>query len=230
MKKISPPPVKVPRLNSLLHRLQKNPGPDDESYLDQLMIFLDDPPEGVTDRWKAGADMCAGWGITTSGTSVWRLYNSHLIEWRVRVALNLDGIEPNPQALAEKTEQLVGLRTCELLANPSTPPAVLANLIRNHLLQKYLELACHKQVKAELSDTERALGAMEIRARNDRVAQVALLRFKDALGRPMAPLFDPEMMRVIMLAAAHGVPNPPKLHSSHTPDTGGGPQQTPKTP
>ena len=39
------PSSRVPRLNSLLHRLQKAPGQEDESYLDQLMIFLDNPPD-----------------------------------------------------------------------------------------------------------------------------------------------------------------------------------------
>ena len=35
------PPLSVPRMDSLLHRLQHAPGAEDQPYLDQLMIFLD---------------------------------------------------------------------------------------------------------------------------------------------------------------------------------------------
>jgi len=80
------PPLSVPRLNFLLHRLQHAPGAEDSSYLDQLMIFLDDPPPGVSDRWKEGAKMCCDWGIPCTGASVWRLYRSHAFEWRLRLA------------------------------------------------------------------------------------------------------------------------------------------------
>ena len=91
MKPTAPAPNPVPRLNSLLHRLRQTPGPEDEpSCLDQLMIFLDDPPPGVTDRWKEGAAMCASWGIACSGASVWRLYRSHAVEWRAHLALQVD--------------------------------------------------------------------------------------------------------------------------------------------
>jgi hypothetical protein len=182
MKKISPPSVKVPRLNSLLHRLQKNPGPDDEPYLDQLMIFLDDPPEDIANRWKAGAEMCAVWGVATSPTSVWRLYNSHLMEWRVRIALKIEDGEIEPEVLAQKTAHMIGLRTFEMLNNPRTPPATLVGLIRIDLRQKYLELARQKQTHREHTDTERALAGIKILASRDRYAQFALDELKEALS------------------------------------------------
>src|ERR1017187_5192530 len=80
------PPVSVPRLDSLRHRLQHAPGAEDQSCLDQLMIFLEDPPAGVRDRWKEGAKMCGDWGVACSGASVWRLYRSYALEWRLRLA------------------------------------------------------------------------------------------------------------------------------------------------
>src|SRR5258707_5518833 len=78
--------LSVPRLDSLLHRLQHAPGAEDSPHLDQLMIFLDDPPPGVSDRWKEGARMCSDWGVPCTGASVWRLYRSHALEWRLRLA------------------------------------------------------------------------------------------------------------------------------------------------
>jgi hypothetical protein len=42
-------PLSAPRLDSLLHRLQHAPGAEDSSHLDQLMIFLDDPPADIRD-------------------------------------------------------------------------------------------------------------------------------------------------------------------------------------
>ena len=57
-----PPPLSVPRLDSLLHRLQHAPGAEDQPYLDQLMIFLDGSPPGIRDRWKQGARV----GLTDS--------------------------------------------------------------------------------------------------------------------------------------------------------------------
>jgi hypothetical protein len=92
MKRISPASEKVPRLNSLFHRLQHTPGPDDDPHLDQLMTFLDDPPLEVRDRWKAGASLCAGWGISTTGTSVWRLYRSYSDQWHARRAPQESGV------------------------------------------------------------------------------------------------------------------------------------------
>ncbi len=91
-----PPPLSVPRAGSLLHRLLHITPTADPPHLDQLMIFLDDPPPGVRDRWKQGAKMCSAGGIPCTGPSVWRLYRSHVLEWRVRLAAeaSADAAEP----------------------------------------------------------------------------------------------------------------------------------------
>jgi len=230
MKKISPPPVKVPRLNSLLHRLQKNPGPDDEPYLDQLMIFLDDPPDGVTDRWKAGAEMCAAWGVTTSGTSVWRLYHSYLIEWRVRVALKIDDGEIDPDALAQKTTQMIGLRTCEMLGNPATSPAALVSLIRIDLRQKYLELARQKQRYHELTENERALAELKIRAGHNRYAQFALKELTGALYGAPSKYSDQINGPYLKAYAKIFGTNPDTPRSADSVISEKEPPETPKTP
>jgi hypothetical protein len=138
-----PPPLSVPRLGSLRYRLLHAPGAKDASpgYLDQLMIFLEEPPPGAHDRWKQGADLCAAWGVPTTAPSVWRLYRSHALEWRLHLAHEAgraDGI--SLEVLAEKAEELVALRTFELLANPNSPPACLASLARIACRRKALEL------------------------------------------------------------------------------------------
>jgi hypothetical protein len=192
MKKISAPPAPVPRLNSLLHRLQKTPGPEDEPYLDQLMIFLEDPPDGVTDRWKAGAEMCHAWGIATTGTSVYRLYQSYLIEWRVRIALKIDDAEAgSAEVLGEKVARQILLRTGEMLGNPSTPPAVLVGLLRANLREKYLEFARQKHRDRERDENERALTNLEARVQRNRYARFAYAELKAALaGKPPPPAVE----------------------------------------
>jgi hypothetical protein len=185
---------KVPRLNSLLHRLQKAVGPEDEpSYLDQLMIFLEDPPPAVTDRWKEGAAMCAAWGFTCSCASVWRLYRAHAVAWRAQLALEAalaDG--ESLEALQQKAERMIALRTCELLASPDTPPAVIVGLARLGLRQKVLDLARQKQKHHERTSTERALTELGRRAGRDRYSKYALAQLKDALnGKPKFKLPPP---------------------------------------
>jgi len=50
------------------------------------MSFIDHPPPGIGDRWKAGAAKCAAWGISTTGASVWRLHQSFLAQEQARHA------------------------------------------------------------------------------------------------------------------------------------------------
>jgi len=123
-------PISTPRLNSLRDRLEKKPGPQDEPYLDQLMMFLDHPPQDVGDRWKAGAEMCAQWGVATSGTSVWQLYLSYLFEWRIRAVLGEELKDASLHDLRVHFARLVALRGCELLSNPETPAKVVIKLAR----------------------------------------------------------------------------------------------------
>src|SRR5258708_22083478 len=99
--------LSVPRLDSLLHRLQHAPGTEDSSHLDQLMIFLDDPPPGIGDRWKEGAKMCSDWGIHCTGASVWRLYRSYALEWRLCLAQEAGStVCETPESLTDKTAQM----------------------------------------------------------------------------------------------------------------------------
>jgi hypothetical protein len=193
------PPISVPRLDSLLHRLQHAPGADDESYLDQLMIFLDDPPAGTRDRWKEGAKMCGDWGIACSGASVWRLYRSHVLEWRLRLAQEAAASAgETPQFLQEKTAQFVSLRTFEVLANPQSPPACLVNLARIELRKQALEFARQKHQDGQKDKIQLALEDLAKQVRCNREAAFAFRELKASLGRknPPTPFFDcpgPEM-------------------------------------
>lgn len=185
MKRISSVTPKVPRLKSLLHRLQQTPGPEEQPYLEQLMIFLDDPPAGVGDRWARGAEMCTAWGIATSGASVWRLYRSYVIEWRARLALQMDDVTSRTnEELAQKAARLIALRTCEMLANADTPPATLVSLARIDLRQRMLHLAEEKHRDTREDDLQRALKHLRHEAAQRRDAKFALDRLEEALGRP----------------------------------------------
>ena len=76
--------LKVPRLDSLQHRLQHARDADGQPIplLDELLFFLDDPPPGTAARWQEGADLCESHGIKTSRMSVWRFYRAHILQWR----------------------------------------------------------------------------------------------------------------------------------------------------
>ena len=187
------PPLSVARLDSLLHRLQHAPGAEDSSYLDQLMIFLDDPPPGTGDRWKEGAQMCSGWGIPCTGASVWRLYRSHAIEWRLRLAQEAAAVHQTPESLTDKTAQMVTLRTFEVLANPRSDPACLVNLARIELRKKALEFAWQKHRDRQCDKIQIALDALADHVRLNREAAFAFEKMKAALQResPPTPLFAP---------------------------------------
>jgi len=178
------PPVSVPRVDSLLHRLQHAPGAEDQSCLDQLMIFLDDPPAGARDRWKEGAKMCGEWGIPCSGAAVWRLYRSYAIEWRLRLAREVGATAgETSESLNEKTAQIVNLRTFEVLANPQSSPACLVGLARIELRKQALELARQKHRDSQTEKIQVALDALADRVRHNRDADFAFRELKAALGR-----------------------------------------------
>ncbi len=185
--------LSVPRLDSLLHRLQHAPGAEDSPHLDQLMIFLDDPPPGVSDRWKEGAKMCTDWGIPCTGASVWRLYRSYALEWRLRLAQEANSaVGETPESLTEKTAQMVTLRTFEVLANPQSPPACLVGLARIELRKQSLEFARQKHQDHQTDQIQIALDALAIQARMSREAAFAFGKLKEALGRklPPTPFFE----------------------------------------
>ncbi len=175
----------VPRLNSLLHRLQKAPGQKDESYLDQLMIFLDNPPAQSGDRWVKGAEMCAAWGITCSHTSVYRLFRSYAAHWRARVALDVpDDEELKPELLEEKASQLVSQRSCEILSDPEATPQALISLARLDLRKKTLEFARKKHEDSQRTPVQKAFTTLELNSFMNRDAQYAIGRLREALNRP----------------------------------------------
>lgn len=82
----SPSAAQMPRINSLMHRVlyAKDAERRPIALLDQLLDFVEDPPAGITDRWQAGADLCAQHGIRTSRMSIWRLYRQCVRLGRVR--------------------------------------------------------------------------------------------------------------------------------------------------
>jgi hypothetical protein len=108
------------------------------------MMFLDHPPQDVGDRWKAGAEMCARWGVATSGTSVWRLYLSYVFEWRIRAVINEELKDASLYDLRVHFARLVALRACELLTNPETPAKVVIKLVRIEQREKAIELEHEK--------------------------------------------------------------------------------------
>ena len=178
----------VPRLTSLLYRLQHAPGAEDSSYLDQLMIFLDDPSPGVSDRWKEGAKMCSDWGIPCTGASVWRLYRSYALGWRLRLAQEAGAtVGETPESLAEKTAQMVTFRTFEVLANPQSSPACLVGLARIELRKKALEFARQRHQDHQTDMIQIALDALAIQVRQNREAAFAFEKLKAALRRDTSP-------------------------------------------
>jgi hypothetical protein len=160
------------------------------------MIFLEDPPADVRDRWKEGAKMCCDWGIPCSGASVWRLYRSHALEWRLRLAQEGgSAVGETPEALIEKTAQMVTLRTFEVLANPQSPPSCLVGLARIELRKKALEFARQKHQDRQTDQIQIALDALEDQVRMNREAAFAFGELKAALGRktPPTPFFEPSL-------------------------------------
>lgn len=141
-----PKPPKIPRLDSLLHRLQHAKDPDGQPIplLDELLFFLDDPPPGTTDRWQAGADLCASHGIATSRMSVWRLYRAQILQWRRQQNPAPPAAPATPEqiaALHEEARHLAAQRALEFLHDPRLAPGHLIGLIQNDNHRQQIQLA-----------------------------------------------------------------------------------------
>ncbi len=188
-------PISAPRLNSLRDRLEKKAGPQDEPYLDQLMMFLDHPPQDVGDRWKAGAEMCAQWGVATSGTSVWRLYLSYLFEWRIRTVLGEELKDASLHHLRARFAWLVALRGCELLTNPETPAKVVIKLARIEQREKALDLQRQKHADHQQALADQKQEDARERAETRALGRQAAEDFKAMMGLAPVSLPPPKPAR-----------------------------------
>ncbi len=211
-RKSSPSPV--PRLNSLLHRLQKAPGQEDGSYLDELMLFLDNPPAKSGDRWKKGAEMCAAWGVPCSHASVYRLFRAYAVEWRSHAALEAPANgNPKAEVLEAKASHLVAQRTCEILADPDATPQNLISLARLDLRKKALELDRKKHEDSQRTPLQKALSVIQEKSFMNFHAQFAIDRLKEAWEKPKpSPYLKPFMDKLGLNPETGTSPAPPGSH------------------
>jgi hypothetical protein len=139
-------PPKIPRLESLQHRLQHAKDADGQPIplLAELLFFLDDPPPGTRDRWQDGADLCASRGIPTSRMSVWRFYRAHILQWRREQNPAPPKPRPKPEQTARLLDQarhLAAQRALEMLNDPHLSPSQLVGLLQNENHRQKLQLA-----------------------------------------------------------------------------------------
>ena len=139
-------PPKVPRLTSLLHRLQHTRDADGQTIplLDELLFFLDDPPPGTADRWQKGADLCAAHGIHTSRVAVWRLYRARILQWRREQTPAPPAEPPDPAEIArlhDHARHLAAQRLLESLHDPNLSPGHLIGLVQNDNHRQQVQLA-----------------------------------------------------------------------------------------
>jgi hypothetical protein len=138
-------PKRVPRLRSLAHRLLhlKDANGQPIPLHDELLFFLEIPPEGTRDRWQKGADLCAGHGIQTSRMAVWRFYHANILEWRRAQAPPLPIQPPKPEetaALHEMARHFAAQRTLDFLRDPALSPGHLVGLIQNDNHRQKIQL------------------------------------------------------------------------------------------
>ena len=139
-------PLKVPRLDSLQHRLQHAKDADGQPIplLDELLFFLDDPPPGTADRWQQGADLCESHGIKTSRMSVWRFYRAHILQWRREQNPAPPAPPPGPEETArllDHARHLAAQRVLEILNDPHLSPGHLIGFLQNDNHRRQIELA-----------------------------------------------------------------------------------------
>jgi len=139
-------PLKVPRLDSLLHRLQHARDADGQPIplFEEILFLLDDPPPGTADRWQKGAELCESHGIATSRMSVWRFYRAHILQWRREQNPSPPAPPPSPEETARLHDQarhLAAQRALEILNDPSLSPGHLVGLIQNDNHRQKIQLA-----------------------------------------------------------------------------------------
>ena len=182
-------PPKVPRLASLLHRVSHAKDAEGHSaeLLDELMFLLDDPPPGTSDRWQAGADLCAAHNIATSRMSVWRLYRSHIIQWRREQ--NPEPLEPpSAKEMARLQEQLRFIaiqRLAEMLNNPQLSAKELIGIFRGDLRLQQVQLACDKFEHRRRRDQRRDDREHEAEAFSDALKMASIKKYLE--NKPKSP-------------------------------------------
>ena len=137
---------KIPRLDSVLHQLQHAKDADGQPIplIDELLFFLDDPPQGTTDRWQKGADLCQTHGIKISRISVWRFYRTHILQWRREQNPAPPTSTPSPEEISllhEQARQLAVQRAIENLNDPHLSPGHLVGLIQIDNHRQQIQLA-----------------------------------------------------------------------------------------
>ena len=195
----------VPRIESLHHRLlnAKTSTGEPTELLDELMIFLEDPPPETGDRWQAGADFCSGHGIETSRMAVWRFYRAHVVQWRRANATPVTEVAPETtKLLLNQGRHLVAVRALESLHDPRLSPAALVGLIQGENRRQQIQLARDKF--NEQLETKRTLDHRE------RVRQIN----QAAHDKAMIPyLTDPNRLLIEKLAKIYAASeNAPKLY------------------
>jgi hypothetical protein len=138
------PRLTVPRLASLQHRLERARDADGQPLRDELLFFLDDPPQGTCDRWQEGADLCAAHGIKTSRMAVWRFYHANILQWRSDQQPAPPAAPPDPAETARlhaEARHLAARRALEILHDPGLSPGHIIGLIQNDNLRQRVQLA-----------------------------------------------------------------------------------------
>jgi hypothetical protein len=141
MKTHSPFP-KIHRTNSLHHKLRTakdakgNPTP----LIDELLFFLDYPPDDIGDRWQKGADLCASYGIETSRMSVYRFHRANILQWRREQNPPPPADPVETKRMQEQAEHLAAQRVLDALSDPDLSPGHLICLLQSENHRRRLQL------------------------------------------------------------------------------------------
>ncbi len=177
---------KTPRLVSLQHRLEHAKDAEGKplELADELLFLLDDPPDNITDRWQAGADLCARHGIQTSRMAVWRFYRATIFQWRRKnnPPPPLDDIQIDD--LHRQGNMLLALRVVEMLSDPNLKPGHLIALLQNENQRQKHELAQEQFTNQMLEREYERRRAIE-KEKEDRIhGEKAGKAFLHAMGLP----------------------------------------------
>lgn len=139
-------PKRIPRLASLEHRLDHARDADGQPIplRDELLFFLDDPPQGTGDRWQKGADLCESHGIKTSRMPVYRFHRANILQWRREQAPPPPDQPPDPVEIArlqDAARHLAAQRALDMLHDPGLSPGHLVGFLQNDNHRQQIQLA-----------------------------------------------------------------------------------------